>query len=71
MSEWSQVSEKLMDRLVQLWDDEEFVVGTMSCAVTEEERAELLRFMETYDNVTVESVSVFALQMKQALSKER
>ena len=49
MSEWSQTSEKLMRRLIQLWDDEEFVVGTMSDARTEEERTELLKFMETYD----------------------
>lgn len=65
MSKLSETSLKLIKKLEELWNDREFVIGIMSDAVTEEERAEVLRFMETYDDVNVETVTVFAIRLAQ------
>lgn len=67
MSKLTPLSLKLVKRLEELWNDKEFVIGTMSSARTEEERATLLDFIEHGENVNVETVSTFSL----LLEKER
>lgn len=65
MSELSPIGKQLADRLIELWDDEEFVVGTLSTITTDEEYLEMLRFMDNYEDVNVETVTVFAIRLKQ------
>ena len=64
------VSDRLTKRLIALWDDREFVVGILSIALTEKERSVLLNFMERGENVTVETVSVLAIRLKQQREKK-
>lgn len=63
MSKLSETSLKLIKRLEELWDDKEFVIGTMSDAHTEEDRVALLDFIEQGENVNIETVSVLAIRL--------
>lgn len=59
----SDVSDKLAKRLVQLYNDRDFVIGVLSYASTDEDRKEVLDFIERNNNVTVETVTVLAIKL--------
>lgn len=69
MSNELTVSDKLTKKLIELWNDREFVMGTLSFAATEEDRQDLLEFMENHHTVTVETVSIFAAYLHQQREK--
>ena len=70
MSNELTVSDKLTKKLIELWNDREFVIGTLSFAATEEDRQDLLEFIENHHTVTVETVSIFAAYLHQQREKQ-
>ena len=63
MTKLSETSLKLIERLEELWDDREFVIGIMSMAKTEEERAVVLDYIENGRDVSTDTVSVLAVHL--------
>jgi len=51
---------RLAKELKKIWDDREWVVGTINCVIEEEDCMSLLDFIENYDNVNVETITVFS-----------
>lgn len=63
MMNFSNTSLALIDELRDLFDDDEFVMGVLVYADTESDRRTILDFIRKNDDVTVETVTVLALEL--------
>ncbi len=59
---------KLMlgEKLCQLYDDKDFVIGVMSSAVSDNDAQAILDYMQSGENVTAEDIILFALELDMA-----
>ena len=60
------ITKRLTTELRKLFDDDEFVVGILSCADNAEDRKAVLEFILAEDDVSVETVTVLALDLNDA-----
>lgn len=58
-----EITVKLISRLRDLLDDDEFVEGSLNCVQDEESQAVLLDYIEQGQNVTVSSVAILAYKL--------
>ena len=64
------ITKRLTTELRKLFDDDEFVVGILSCADNVEDRKAVLEFILAEDDVSVETVTVLALDLNDARNAE-
>lgn len=59
---------KLMlgEKLCQLCDDKDFVIGVMNSAVSDNDAQAILDYMQSGENVTAEDIILFALELDMA-----
>ncbi|MBO5340228.1 MAG: hypothetical protein J6A62_04470 [Oscillospiraceae bacterium] len=57
--------------LRKLFDDDEFVIGVLCSAACKDERRALLEFILTDDDVSVETVTILALELNDARKERR
>lgn len=66
MRKLTEVEKKLVKKLRDIWNDKEFVIGVLSHLKDDEERGELIEFIDSNDDVTSETVTLLALDISQA-----
>lgn len=66
MRKLTEVEKELVKKLRDIWNDKEFVIGVLSHLKDDEERGELIEFIDSNDNVTSEVVTLLALDISQA-----
>lgn len=59
---------KLMlgEKLCQLYDDKDFVIGVLNSAVSDNNAQAILDYMQSGENVTAEDIILFALELDMA-----
>ncbi len=63
MDELSDTEKVLVEKLRDIWDDEEFIIGELVYLDTEEDRHGLLNFIESKKNITSDDVIYYVLTM--------
>lgn len=66
MRKLTEVEKELVEKLRAIWNDKEFVIGVLSHLKDDEERGELIEFIDSSDDVTSEAVTLLALDISQA-----
>lgn len=59
----SYITTQLINELQKLFDDEEFITGILVYADNEDDRETILEFIKKGEDVTVETVTVLALEL--------
>lgn len=66
MTHFSYITEKLVSELRKLFDDDEFIAGILVYADAEADQKSILEFIQKGEDVTVETVTVLALELDEA-----
>ena len=64
-----QLYQTLADKLRDIWDDEEFIVGVLSDLETEEDLERVIRYMDAGVDIDPSSIVCFSTEMQLAKSK--
>ena len=62
---FEEITNKLILRLKEIYDDRNFIIGVMSFALTHDERKMVLEYIEHGEDVTAESISLLSLNLSQ------
>lgn len=65
MRKLTEVEKELVEKIRAIWNDKEFVIGVLSHLKDDEEREELIEFIDSNDDVTSEQITLFALDISQ------
>lgn len=65
MRKLTEVEKELVEKIRVIWNDKEFVIGVLSHLKDDEEREELIEFIDSNDDVTSEQITLFALDISQ------
>jgi hypothetical protein len=63
MRELTSTGIELVHKLRAIWNDKEFVIGILSHVETDEERRQVINFIDDSDNIRSEEVVLFALNI--------
>lgn len=55
--------QQLFNKLKEIQNDRDFVIGVMSSAKTEDKATKILDYIENGDNITLESIILFSLEL--------
>ena len=66
MRKLTEVEKELVEKLRIIWDDKEFVIGVLSCLKDDEERGEVIEFIDNNDDVTSEQIDLLSLDISQS-----
>lgn len=64
-----QLYQTLADKLRDIWDDEEFIVGVLSDVETEEDLERVIRYIDAGVDIDPSSIVCFSTEMQLAKSK--
>lgn len=64
-----QLYQTLVDKLRDIWDDEEFIVGVLSDLETEEDLERVIRYIDAGVDIDPSSIVCFSTEMQLAKSK--
>lgn len=64
-----QLYQTLADKLRDIWDDEEFIVGVLSDLETEEDLERIIRYIDAGVDIDPSSIVCFSTEMQLAKSK--
>ena len=64
-----QLYQTLADKLRDIWDDEEFIVGVLSDLETEEDLERVIRYIDAGVDIDPSSIACFSTEMQLAKSK--
>lgn len=64
-----QIYQTLADKLRDIWDDEEFIVGVLSDLETEEDLERVIRYIDAGVDIDPSSIVCFSTEMQLAKSK--
>ena len=64
-----QLYQALADKLRDIWDDEEFIVGVLSDLETEEDLERVIRYIDAGVDIDPSSIVCFSTEMQLAKSK--
>lgn len=64
-----QLYQTLADKLRDIWDDEEFIVGVLSDLETEEDLERVIRYINAGVDIDPSSIVCFSTEMQLAKSK--
>ena len=64
-----QLYQTLADKLRDIWDDEEFIVGVLSDLETEEDLERVIRYIDAGVDIAPSSIVCFSTEMQLAKSK--
>ncbi len=64
-----QLYQTLADKLRDIWDDEEFIVGVLSDLETEEDIERVIRYIDAGVDIDPSSIVCFSTEMQLAKSK--
>ncbi len=64
-----QLYQTLADKLRDIWDDEEFIVGVLSDLETEEDLERVIRYIDAGVDIDPSSIVCFSTEMQLAKSK--
>ena len=64
-----QLYQTLADKLRDIWDDEEFIVGVFSDLETEEDLERVIRYIDAGVDIDPSSIVCFSTEMQLAKSK--
>lgn len=59
----SDVAIEFVQKLQNIWDDKDFIIGMLSFADNDEDRKTIIEFIDAGVDVDVETVSVLALEL--------
>lgn len=65
----NQLYQTLADKLRDIWDDEEFIVGVLSDLETEEDLERVIRYIDAGVDIDPSSIVCFSTEMQLAKSK--
>ena len=65
----NQLYQTLADKLRDIWDDEEFIVGVLSDLETEEDIERVIRYIDAGVDIDPSSIVCFSTEMQLAKSK--
>lgn len=63
MRKLTEVEKELVKKLRDIWDDKEFAVGVLSHLKNDEERGEIIEFIDSNDNAKSEDVVLLSLDI--------
>lgn len=66
MRHLTELEKELVKKLRTIWNDKEFVIGVLSHLKDDEERGELIEFIDNNDDVTSEAVTLLSLDISQS-----
>lgn len=64
-----QLYQTLADKLRDIWDDEEFIVGVLSDLETDEDLERVIRYIDAGVDIDPSSIVCFSTEMQLAKSK--
>ena len=59
---------KLYEMLLKIWDDTDFLVGALNSLKDDEEREEVIEFIESNEDVTASQITLLTLDINQSRS---
>ena len=62
----TETEKKLYEMLQKIWDDTDFIVGTLNSLKDDAERDEVIEFIESNDDVTSEEITLLSLDISQS-----
>lgn len=66
MRKLTEIEKELVKNLRGIWNDKEFVTGVLSHLKDDEERGEIIEFINSNDDVTSETITLLALDISQS-----
>ena len=58
------ITKEFIKKVKEVYDDEEYMIGMLSIANTDEDRKKAIDFINSYDNVDDEKLAVFLIMNK-------
>lgn len=62
----TETEKKLYEMLLKMWDDTDFLVGALNSLVDDEEREEVIEFIESNEDVTASQITLLTLDISQS-----
>ena len=62
----SNTEKQLLELLSEIWDDSDFIVGVLNSLKDDDERKEIIEFIENNDDVTSEQIVLLSLDISQS-----
>lgn len=62
----TETEKKLYEMLLKIWDDTDFLVGALNSLVDDEEREEVIEFIESNEDVTASQITLLTLDISQS-----
>lgn len=66
MRKLTETEKELVKKLRGIWNDKEFVIGVLSHLKDDEERGEIIEFIDSNDDVTSEQIDLLSLDISQS-----
>lgn len=66
MEKLSNTEKQLLELLSEIWDDSDFIVGVLNSLKDDDERKEIIEFIENNDDVTSEQIVLLSLDISQS-----
>lgn len=57
---------KLYEMLLKIWDDTDFIGGALNSLIDDEEREEVIEFIESNEDVTASQITLLTLDIDQS-----
>ena len=64
----TETEKKLYEMLLKIWDDTDFLVGALNSLKDDEEREEVIEFIESNEDVTASQITLLTLDINQSRS---
>jgi hypothetical protein len=62
----SNTEKQLLELLSEIWDDSDFIVGVLNSLKDDDERKEVIEFIENNDDATSEQIVLLSLDISQS-----
>lgn len=62
----TETEKHLLNLLRDVWDSNEFIIGVLNALKDDDERQEVIEFIESNENATTEEIDLLALDINQA-----
>ena len=66
MEKLSDTEKQLLELLSTIWDNPDFIVGVLNSLKDDDERKEIIEFIENNDDVTSEQIDLLSLDISQS-----
>ena len=66
MEKLSNTEKQLLELLSEIWDDSDFIVGVLNSLKDDDERKEVIEFIENNDDATSEQIVLLSLDISQS-----